>query len=127
MSRREPKILLAPSFNADNVALHHSSQFMILPELSHLQILVIEAIGAGQVSGRDLRARLAEMGARKSGPAFYQLMSRLEESRFVEGEYTQKVIDGQIFKERVYRVTGEGERAARETLEFYQGRRFGFA
>jgi DNA-binding PadR family transcriptional regulator len=100
---------------------------MIFPELSYLQILVIEAVGASQVSGRDLRARLAETGARKSGPAFYQLMSRLEESRFVEGEYAQKVIDGRVFKERVYRVTGEGERAARETFAFYQGRRFQFA
>jgi hypothetical protein len=100
---------------------------MIFPEFSYLQILVIEAIGAGQVSGRDLRARPAEMGERKSGPAFYQLMSRLEEGRSVEGEYTQKVIDGQTFKERVYRVTGEGERATWETLAFYQARRVQFA
>jgi len=47
-------------------------------------------------------------------------MARLEEAKFVEGEYSQKIVEGQIIKERFYRVTGNGERALRQTLQFYQ-------
>ena len=92
---------------------------MRLPELSHLQLLVFESLGTKKHSGRELRQSLARSGIKKSGPAFYQVMARLEEAGLVEGEYSQKVIEGQIIKERWYRVTGEGARAARRTLEFY--------
>ncbi|MEY2502288.1 MAG: hypothetical protein QOI07_2622 [Verrucomicrobiota bacterium] len=47
-------------------------------------------------------------------------MARLEEARFVEGEYSQKIVEGQIIKERFYRVTGQGEKALRQTFDFYQ-------
>jgi DNA-binding PadR family transcriptional regulator len=95
---------------------------MKLPILSHLQFLVLECLGTTKLPGRDLRQRLAEKGARKSGPSFYQLMARLEEARFVEGEYSQKIVEGQIIKERAYRMTAEGERAFHETLSFYSQR-----
>jgi DNA-binding PadR family transcriptional regulator len=91
-----------------------------LPELSHLQVLVLECLGTQKRSGRELRQLLAENKIKKSGPAFYQLMARLEEARFVEGEYSQKVVEGQIIKERHYRVTGQGEKAMRQTAAFYQ-------
>jgi DNA-binding PadR family transcriptional regulator len=75
-----------------------------------------------KLSGRELRQRLAKQGARKTGPAFYQLMARLEEARFVQGEYAQKIVEGQIIKERTYRMTAEGEKALRRTLSFYSQR-----
>ncbi len=56
-----------------------------LPELSHLQFAVLEVLGAAQMSGKDLRTGLSELGLKKSGPAFYQMMARLEEAKFVEG------------------------------------------
>jgi DNA-binding PadR family transcriptional regulator len=90
-----------------------------LPELSHLQLLVLECLGTQKLSGRELRARLAQHRTKKSLPAFYQLMARLEEVRFVEGEYSQKIVEGQIIKERHYRVTGEGARAVHQTFNFY--------
>ena len=92
---------------------------MKIPELSHLQILVLESLGTKKRSGRELRQLLAQSGTKKSGPAFYQLMARLEEAGLVEGEYSQKIVEKQVIKERWYRVTGEGARAARRTLEFY--------
>ena len=92
---------------------------MKIPDLSHLQMLVLECLGAQKRSGRELRQRLAQSGSKKSGPAFYQLMARLEEAGFVEGEYSQKIVEKQIIKERRYRVTGEGARAARRTRDFY--------
>ena len=93
---------------------------MKLPPLSHLQFAVLSCLGANKISGRDLRAALVEEGVRKSAPAFYQLMARLEDAKFVEGEYVQKMIDGQAIKERFYRLTGEGARAMQDQIAFYQ-------
>jgi len=93
---------------------------MKTPKLSHLQCRVIESIGGRKIPGRDLRARLADAGEKKSGPAFYQMMARMEEGGLVEGEYTQKIVEGQIIKERVYKVTGHGHTAYHEALEFYR-------
>jgi len=92
---------------------------MKIPELTHLQLLVLECLGTQKRPGRQLRQFLAQSGSKKSGPAFYQLMARLEEAGLVEGEYSQKIVEGQIIKERWYRITGEGARAAQRTLDFY--------
>ena len=93
-----------------------------LPELSHLQFAVLEVLGAAQISGKDLRTGLSELGIKKSGPAFYQMMARLENAKFVEGWYIQEVIDGQIIKERQYKITASGIRALNRTKQFYEGR-----
>ena len=92
---------------------------MKIPDLTHLQVLVLECLGTQKRSGRQLRQLLAQSGSKKTGPAFYQLMARLEEGGMVEGEYSQKIVEGQIIKERWYRITGEGARAARRTRDFY--------
>src|SRR5205809_3378643 len=91
-----------------------------LPPLTRLQFAVLDALGASQITGRDLRARLKENGINKSGPAFYQMMARLEEAKYVEGWYTQEIIDGQIIKQRHYRMMSDGVRAVNETRKFYQ-------
>jgi len=62
---------------------------------------------------------LSEFGVRKSGPAFYQLMSRLEDAGLVTGSYHQEIIDGQIIRERHYRITAEGTRAWDGSRDFY--------
>ena len=93
---------------------------MKLPPLSHLQFAVLSCLGPHKISGRELRALLAKEKIRKSAPSFYQLMSRLEDAKFVHGEYVNKVVEGQTIKERFYRLTGEGDRARREQIEFYQ-------
>jgi DNA-binding PadR family transcriptional regulator len=96
-----------------------------LPELSHLQFAILDALGSATMSGKNLRKSLAESGINKSGPAFYQLMARLEESKFVKGWYSQEIIDGQIIKERHYKITGLGIHALQETKYFYQNRMAG--
>jgi DNA-binding PadR family transcriptional regulator len=93
-----------------------------LPELSHLQFAVLEVLGAAQMSGKDLRKGLNGIGLKKSGPAFYQMMARLEEAKFIEGWYIQQIIDGQIIKERQYKITGNGIRALNQAKRFYHGR-----
>ena len=93
---------------------------MSMPALSHLQFAVLDVMGAREVSGRDLRASLrSEKGVSKSGPAFYQLMARLEDANFVNGRYEEKVVEGQRIKERRYQLTGDGERARRKAILFY--------
>ena len=106
---------------------------MNLPELSHLQFAVLGMLRAGEQRGRELRKQLTQLRVRQTGPAFYQMMARLEEAGFVEGWYTQKVVDGQILKERHYRIVAAGERAWNASRNFYleaaraTGRRKGLA
>ena len=93
---------------------------MRIPELSHLQFLVLAQLMAADRTGRQIRAGLKPYRVRQSGPAFYQMMARLEKAGLVSGWYTQEVIEAQIIKERNYRVTAEGRRAWRESLRFYE-------
>jgi DNA-binding PadR family transcriptional regulator len=92
-----------------------------LPQLSHLQFAVLEVLGTEVGSGKDLRNRLSERGIKKSGPSFYQMMARLEEAKFVEGWYKQEIIEGQIIKERQYRILADGTRALQRTKHYYTG------
>lgn len=92
---------------------------MPLPRLTHLQFLVLTELSHGTGRGRDLRQRLREAGVRQSGPAFYQMMSLLEDAGFVTGWYEQRVVDGQIIRERHYKVETAGKKALRESKAFY--------
>jgi DNA-binding PadR family transcriptional regulator len=93
-----------------------------LPSLTHLQFLVLGALlgtGGEPRAGRELRAELTRYRVRRSAPAFYQMMARLEDAGWVEGFYTQQVVDSQIIKERGYRITAAGQRAWDGTRDFY--------
>jgi DNA-binding PadR family transcriptional regulator len=92
---------------------------MKIPDLSHLQFLVLGGLHGGELTGRAIREALKRYRVRQSGPAFYQMMARLEKSGLVKGWYTQDVVDGQIIKERCYRIAAAGERAWRESRRFY--------
>jgi DNA-binding PadR family transcriptional regulator len=92
---------------------------MKIPGITHLQFLVLRLLKDGEVSGQTIRAGLRRNAVRKSGPAFYQLMARLEDAHLVNGRYDQKVIDGQIKKERRYKLTGKGSKAWAATRAFY--------
>ncbi|MFN0131996.1 MAG: hypothetical protein ACKVW3_05630 [Phycisphaerales bacterium] len=95
-----------------------------MPKLTHLQFLVLEILltGPTEKAGKDVRAHLAANKVRKTGPAFYQLMSRMEDAGLVEGWYMQEIIDGQIIKQRWYRAKGKGAMAYNDTREFYISR-----
>ena len=77
-------------------------------------------LGSDRRSGQEIRDALQEIGVGKGSPAFYRLMGRMEESGLVEGSYEQEVIDGQIYRQRVYRATAVGlaerERSSRFQL-----------
>ena len=57
---------------------------MKLPQITHLQFSVLAFLQGGERPGKSVRQQLAERGMRRSGPAFYQLMSRLEDAGLVE-------------------------------------------
>jgi DNA-binding PadR family transcriptional regulator len=95
---------------------------MSLPRLTHLQYLVVSELARESAPGRALRDRLREAGVRQSGPAFYQLMAALEDGGFVAGWYEQQVVDGQIIRERHYKVLAAGVRALEESRRFYRSR-----
>ncbi len=92
---------------------------MTLPQITHLQFSVLAFLQGGERPGKSVRQQLAERGMRRSGPAFYQLMSRLEDAGLVEGRYGQKIVDGQIIKERFYIISEEGADAWQATRDFY--------
>lgn len=94
---------------------------MKVPDITHLQFAVLSIIGGTERSGRTIREKLAEFKVKKTGPAFYQLMARMEENGLVKGWYEQEIIDGQIIKQRFYKAKGKGITAANKAREFYLG------
>lgn len=90
-----------------------------MPRLSHLQFLVVGIVRGRTLAGREIRKGLRAFNVRKSGPAFYQLMARLEDAGLVEGSYHQEIVEGQIIRERHYSTTGAGSRAWEVSRDFY--------
>ena len=88
------------------------------PRLSHLQFLVLGTLLQGPRPGREIREELRRFGIKRSGPGFYQLMARLEESELVDGSYRQKVVAGQIIRERSYRLRASGRAAWNQCRKF---------
>src|SRR5512144_1726822 len=92
---------------------------MSLPQLTHLQFLVVSRILAGSASGRELREYMKDEGVRQSGPAFYQMMAALEDGGIVSGWYEQQIVDAQIIRERHYKLLAPGITAEKASREIY--------
>ncbi|MEE8586755.1 MAG: hypothetical protein V3T83_18085 [Acidobacteriota bacterium] len=92
---------------------------MQLPEITHLQFLVLNCLTGQERPGLQIRQRLTAAAVRQSGPAFYRMMARLEDASMVEGYYVQEVIDGQVIKQRHYRLSPQGRRSWDSTRRFY--------
>ena len=90
-----------------------------VPGITHLQFLLLDECRAVPRRGRHLRRALERRGIKRTAPAFYQLMARLEDAGLVDGEYEQKIVDGQIIKERRYTLTADGLAEWRATRAFY--------
>jgi DNA-binding PadR family transcriptional regulator len=98
-----------------------------LPGLTHLQFLVLGVLLSGQQSGRVIRQAIERYGIRRSAPAFYQMMARLERDRMVEGWYEQVKVGDQSVTERRYRPTAAGSRMWERAYAFYEGVRMSVA
>jgi len=90
-----------------------------LPRLTHLQFLVLGLLRDGEQPGRHVRETLAAHGVKRSAPAFYQLMARLERDGVVQGWYEQVIVGGQAVTERRYRLRPQGARLWAEARDFY--------
>ncbi len=90
-----------------------------LPPLTHLQFLVLGALFESEQPGRAVRETLARYGVRRTAPAFYQMMARLERASLVEGWYEQITVGDQAVTERRYRITRTGASRWEETRRFY--------
>jgi len=90
-----------------------------LPVLTHLQFLVLGVLRGDEQPGRVVRDALAGYGIRRTGPAFYQLMARLEKDRLVDGWYEQVTVGDQAVTERRYRITADGKKRWNEARAFY--------
>ncbi|MDB5357730.1 MAG: hypothetical protein JWN24_4183 [Phycisphaerales bacterium] len=95
---------------------------MPVPDITHLQFLVLEILGPQERSGRFVRDKLAANGEAKTQAAFYQIMARLEDARMVEGSYRPVKVGGHVVQERWYKITGVGRKSYGDTLDFYQRR-----
>ncbi len=91
-----------------------------LPPITHLQFLILGCLLDGEQPGRAVREIIAGYGVRRTAPAFYQVMARLERSRLVEGFYEQITVGDQSVTERRYRLRPAGRRAWQDTREFYR-------
>src|SRR5436190_20230938 len=90
-----------------------------IPRLTHLQFLVLGQLFGGEQPGRVIREALAAHGVRRSAPAFYQLMARLERDRLVDGWYEQVSAGDQAVTERRYRLRPSGAKLWAEARDFY--------
>ena len=90
-----------------------------LPRITHMQFLVLGLLRDGERPGRVLRDALAAHGVKRSAPAFYQLMARLERDRLVDGWYEQVAAGDQSVTERRYRLRPSGKKLWTEARDFY--------
>src|SRR5262245_52409122 len=90
-----------------------------IPRLTHLQVLVLGLRRDGERPGRVIREAIAAHGVKRTGPAFYQLMARLERDRLVDGWYEQVSAGDQAVTERRYRIRPAGARLWGEARDFY--------
>jgi len=90
-----------------------------IPTITHLQFLVLGLLRDGEQPGRAIRAAIAAHGVRRSAPAFYQLMARLERDRLVDGWYEQISAGDQAVTERRYRLRPAGAKLWAEARDFY--------
>lgn len=96
---------------------------MPLPDLTHLQFALMEALGAKERPGRIIRQKLAEEhGIKKSLASFYMAMKRMKEAGFVTVRNEVVEVDGYTAKECHYTLTGHGAKAWRSTLDWYTAR-----
>ena len=90
-----------------------------IPTITHLQFLVLGLLREREQPGRVIREALAAHGVRRSAPAFYQLMARLERDRLVDGWYEQVSAGDQAVTERRYRLRPAGAKLWTEARDFY--------
>jgi DNA-binding PadR family transcriptional regulator len=99
-----------------------AGSIMPIPKTTHQQFAVLSILRDEEMWGRDVRVALKADGYTSTNPSFYEMMDRMESGGLVEGRYEERDVLGQKFKERKYRITGEGIAAMEEVALFYSSR-----
>jgi predicted transcriptional regulator len=94
---------------------------MSLPEMTHLQVFVMNRLWDHPMTTTDIRESLAELGQERSQPGVCQLMVRMEEAGWVTKEPVRVMKRGQYYHESMYAYTQEGLDAFFEAGDFYKG------
>ena len=89
-----------------------------IPQATNLQVFLLQQLINGEKSGKELRQLLADNGAKKSGPGFYQIMSRLEDDGLVDPRWKNIEVNGHKVRERRYKITGGGRSVVRSVRDF---------
>ena len=97
----------------------------MIPQLTHLQCLVLASLGGRERPGREIRKALEAKGHSSSSQAFYKAMSRLEDEGLIEGWSEQvEVVDNRgtkrLVTERRYRLLALGADAYNTQTAFYR-------
>ena len=95
---------------------------MPIPKTTHQQFEVLSILRDEELWGRDVRAALKADGYSSTNASFYEMMDRMESGGLVEGRYEERDVLGQKFKERRYKITGNGLAAMDEVASFYSSR-----
>jgi DNA-binding PadR family transcriptional regulator len=90
-----------------------------LPEATHLQLTILRMLVWGPHRSIEIKQKLYDREIDLSDPSFYQLMKRIENSKWVTGKYIQKIVDGQIIRERVYTITDSGKEESDKSYRLY--------
>ena len=99
---------------------------MPLPDLTGLQFAAIACLLDGEMSGRKLRAAMKKAKVPMNPPAFYRLMLRLEEADLASGRFKNKTVGAQTVRERLYKITIDGQAALRQAEQFFATKNFAF-
>src|SRR3954470_15065147 len=92
----------------------------MIPSTTHQQFAVLSALHDGTEHwGRDVRAALKKDGYTSTNASFYEMMDRMEKAGLVKGEYAERDVLGQMFRERRYQITGTGVAAWDQALDYY--------
>jgi len=83
---------------------------MRMPRVTLLQWFVFDQLREGERSTETLRSAARKVGIAASVPAFQQLLSRLETSGYVRGQYKHGLTAGRPVRYRVYQLTKAGVR-----------------
>lgn len=91
---------------------------MKIPYITHQQALVLARLEPKMLSGEMLRLQLLPLLSIE-GPAFYQMMARLEKAQLVSGRYKEKKVGKQRIRERFYKIRKLGITQLKVSRDFY--------
>lgn len=92
---------------------------MKLPPITHAQFAALHALQAGDRPGPSLRKLLQRCRAVAGDVAFHQFTQRLEAAGLIRSRWETIQAKRTGTRQRVWKLTGRGETAIRQTLRFY--------